>query len=128
MENRGDSDYVIEELRRLARQINGLSRRVDDLEAGQAPKPAPKPAPQPPPDVPPPPPIMPPPSVPPIASAPRPAAMPGPVRAPPPRPPSPSFDWEQWIGGKWALWLGSIAIFLPSRSLSPMREDLAAGG
>ncbi len=131
MENRGDSDYVIEELRRLARQINGLSRRVDDLEAGQAPKPAPKPAPQPPPDVPPPPPIMPPPSVPPIASAPpEPAAMPGPVRrAAAPRPPSPSFDWEQLIGGKWALWLGSIAIFLAvAFSLAYTWEDLGPAG
>jgi len=109
MEDRGDSDSVLEELRRLARQIDDLSRRVGDLEAGQSPKPAP----QPPPVVPPPPPIMPPPSVPPIASAPSgPAVMPGPVRAAAPRPPSPSFDWEQLIGGKWALWLGSIASFL----------------
>lgn len=30
----------------------------------------------------------------------------------PPRPPAPGVDWESLIGGKWALWVGSVAVLL----------------
>jgi uncharacterized membrane protein len=38
--------------------------------------------------------------------------MPKAAAAPEPEVPSPVLDWESLIGGKWALWIGSISIFL----------------
>lgn len=86
------------------------------------------------------------PQTPPHASAPKPVAasvstaqqqapasstvssvMPPPVSPPPPTPPigpytaaipeeGPSIDWENLIGGKWALWVGSFSLFLAAAS------------
>lgn len=48
-----------------------------------------------------PPPVTPPPSIP-VARG----------SAPPPPPPRNGVDWETLIGGKWALWIGSLSLFL----------------
>lgn len=116
MEDQTPGDPLQQQLERLAERIDALAGRVDRLEAvrgvqAQAAAPAPPPPIIPPqPAVPAAPRIPEPPAAP--AAGPSPAFRPLPPPQPLPRPPqSAPFDWEQLIGGKWALWLGSIASF-----------------
>lgn len=82
--------------------------------AGAAPPPVPKPQP-------PKPPTFPPPPVPSVT----PPATPQVVIRPTPEPEKPkpagdtdsSLDWERLIGGKWALWVGSLSLFLAIASM-----------